>query len=220
LHAHGEDAPDAIHKSIRAAIAVFVCLGAVQISVAVAFHKVALGVDGAHNLVDVLVLFINLRSRHWMRLKRYSALTCKIEPLAPTFSSGLVALSAIGFTALEAATGGGAEGHTGLAIALLALSLVANTFFAQRLHGAEGHDRHSRNALVHLAADATAALIALATYVAIAAGANNVLDVWAAWAATLVIVVSHRKQMIGGIREFNRHKQPEHEHHTEPGHAH
>src|SRR6185369_14231905 len=102
---------------------------------------------------------INLRARHWAKLKHYSALTCKLEPAAPLISSGIVVLATLGFTAYEAWVGGASQAGSWLAIALLSVSMALNLVFALRLHGVEDHDHHSLNALVHLALDAASALI-------------------------------------------------------------
>jgi Co/Zn/Cd efflux system component len=219
LH-HGGDEPtqDGIGSNIKAAIVVFACLGLVQVAVATSFHKVALGVDGAHNLVDSLVLAINLRARYWAKLDRYSALTCKLEPAAPLISSALVILSAIGFTAVEAISGGGSGSNDQVALGLLIVSLVANTWYAWRLHLQEHHDAHSRNAMVHLFADAATSLIAAVAYGIILLGGPSSLDPWAAWLSVAVVLLAHWNQISASAHEYLRHRDPNHKHSADHAH--
>lgn len=208
----GVDGKDEIHRSLRAARIAFAGFGMVELAVAVRFHKVALGVDGAHNIVDVAMLLVNSRARQWAKVERHSFLTCVMEPGAPLFSSATIALTAMLFTGYELASGAGTESYGWLAVVLLAVSLVANVYFALRLDSHEGHDAHSRNAIWHLFLDAGAALIALIAYMSIAFGASDSLDVWAALGATTLVVVGHFGQIMASAKELRRHMQPGHTH--------
>lgn len=224
MHSHGGTGSALAQWALRLAIVVFTSLGLVELAVAAAFHKVALGVDGAHNLVDGAVYFLNLRAPYWASADEYSAWTCIGEPGAPLFASSGVTLSAIGFTAYESLAGGGSEAHELLAVTLLIASLVLNGSFAavmyfdQRRRHQDQSNRHHHNALVHAVWDSVSALAGLVTYSLILAGLPDWLDLMGAWTGTSLVLFGHRHEISDGLAELKLHRGV-HDHHNEPDHA-
>lgn len=229
MHRHDVPSNSALAKwTMRIAIVVFVGLGILELVLAAFFHRVALGVDGAHNLADGVVYSINLRAQYWATLDGYSFWTCTGEPGAPLFTSGAVVVGAVFFTIYESTIGGGTGTHQLVALGLLGISFAANALFTiviywdrqRQRKGHRGHDRHLRNVLVHAFWDTVATLVGALAYGLIVAGMTNSLDPILAWAGTALILWGHRKEIPEGWRELNSHRVPGHEHHHEPDPAH
>lgn len=221
MHEHDAPSDSVVAKwAMRIAIVVFAGLGILELVVATAFHKVALGVDGAHNLVDAIVFSINLRAQSWVNLDEFSFWTCVGEPGAPLFASGLVVTGAIAFTAYESIVGGGSETHQSLALLLLTISLVANGTFAgvmywdrqRRQKRQQVHNRHQHNALVHAFWDMVSALSGALAYVLIIQGLPNALDPILAWVGATLILIGHRDEITESWQEVVFHRDPEHSH--------
>lgn len=227
MHEHDELSGSAVAKwAIRIAIVVFAGLGALELAVATIFHRVALGVDGAHNLVDGVVFYVNLRAQQWANLDEYSFWTCVGEPAAPLVASGVVVTGAVGFTVYESSVGGGVQTHQALTFVLLGLSLLANGVFAwvmywdkqRRQRHNHAHNRHLYNAFVHAFWDMVSTLIGVVAYGLIAVGMGSAWDLVAAWVGAVLILWGHRREITKAWREIVFHRQPGHNHSHEPHH--
>ena len=218
MHEHDVPSDSVVAKwAMRIAIVVFAGLGILELAVATFSHKVVLGVDGAHNLVDALLYIVNLRAAKWANSKDYNFRSCVAEPGSTLLTSGAVVLSAAIFTLYETLIAGGTESHQLLALGLLVVSFLANATYAtvillvkRRRPG--NTNRQLRNVIAHAVGDASSTLLSVVAYILIIVWLGNAFDPIFAWAGVALITWVHREEIPDGWRLLMAHRVPLHPH--------
>lgn len=210
---------DRIDFWLLIAILVFASFGSLQIVYAVIFHKIALGADGAHNVLEVLVIgFVKFARTHGNEEKQ-NWLYCTAIPRSTELTAYLVILSATIFVGLEIGT----HQHQGTVIALVLVLVSAgiNYFFADKIEDHHEGDHNARATWLHLMGDVGAAAAAAVGYLVQLAWPSPKIDLCFAAIAVIIIFVFQREPIRTGRKVAELHK-GEHEHpvHLEPGHSH
>ncbi|HUC87278.1 MAG TPA: cation transporter [Candidatus Saccharimonadales bacterium] len=206
-HRHG----DSSDQTLWWAMVAFGLLGALQLTIAFLSVRIALAVDGLHNLSEISILGINRTARRLEGKSLGRVWTCWILPLAPAFSAILSVVGAIALLTLV--HGYHTTDGVWLAFGLELASLTTNGWFALRLHAGHSHDDANLvTAVAHLAGDSAVAGLAMVAYLIIALSQGNTyLDPIAAGVGVLIIVAVHIKPIRNSLREFRRHRRPEHD---------
>lgn len=167
---------------LLAAIVAFGLLGTMQVGIGVLFGRVALAVDGAHNLADVPALWLNRVAQHHAVTPRQRAWIALISAASSVVASAVFLL---------AESGDSSHSEVPLAVALSITSVAVNGVFAHKLHR-HSHDLNSRMARRHLYGDMASSLLAVFAYTIILLTNNAAwLDTAAATAGVVIIAVVH-----------------------------
>jgi Co/Zn/Cd efflux system component len=226
-HDHHDEADkprpgDAADRTFGRAMAVFGLLGAAQLVTALVSGRIALAVDGLHNIGEVPTLGVNRKARKMEQRVLGRIWTCWILPLAPTVSSLLSVVGAAVLLAL--ARNYQATEAIWLAFGLELASLAANGLFAKKFHAGHTHDdANVATAVAHLAGDSAVSGLGMLAYLIIGlSGGNTLLDPIAAVVGVVIIVGVHLKPIRNSLREFRKHRQPGHEckSNHDPAHVH
>lgn len=216
-HDHSDDG-DASDKTLRQAIVVFGLLGSLQLLTALAGNRIALAVDGAHNLAEAPILGLNRWGRRMEGKKLSRLMTCYILPLVPALSA-VAAIATVGlFFLLDASHN--TDSGVWLAFGLACVSVATNWHYAHKLHSHAHDDGNAVAAKLHLFGDMGASGLAAVAYLGIAVSHGNVwLDPVAAILGVLVVILVHIKPITNSLKEFYRH-QGEHNCANSPSHCH
>lgn len=214
---HGEDASD---KTLGHAIVAFLVLGSLQLIAAVLGGRIALGVDGAHNLAEAPILGLN----RWARRKEGKSLsrllTCYVLPLAPALSAVAAIAAACLFFLIESSHDE-SSASIWFAFVLAGTSFAANWYYASKLHSHAHDDSNVIAAKLHLFGDMAASGLATLAYLVIGLSAGNFwLDPVAAITGVVVITVVHIGPIKNSLREFMRHRGPHDHCVNSPSHCH
>lgn len=185
-------------------------LGIIQVVAAIGSQRLALVVDGLHNMSETATVGVN-RSARRMEGRRLGTLwTCWLLPLAPALSA-ILAISAAVIMPFVL-RGYHATQGVWLSLGLSSVSLAVNVLFAARLHAGHDHgDTNSFAATMHFVGDSMASLLAAAAYLVIGVtGGNTYCDLLAEIGGTVCIVGVHIKPTAESLREFRRHRDPQH----------
>ncbi len=199
---HGNDASD---KTLGRAIKVFLLLGTLQLLVAVLGGRIALAVDGAHNMAEAPILGLNRWARRKEGQKLSRLMTCYILPLAPALSALAAIAAACLFFLIESSHETASVGIW-LAFVLAGSSFAVNWHYASKLHSHAHDDSNAVAAKFHLFGDMAASGLATLAYLLIGLSKSNFwLDPIAAILGVVIITVVHIKPIKNSLVEFKRH---------------
>lgn len=211
-HAH---AHDHVEEILGQAVWAFAALGLVQLLVAFVAHKVALGTDGGHNLLEFLILGISRWGHINETADEVNFWNCRVVPrTAEVTSIGTIVAAGV-FLALS----WGNETRQGcwLALGLVAASTAVNAFYALSLHDHRDDGDNAHASWSHLVGDTIASALAVVAYLAIGLGYSLAIDPIMAVIGVVVIVVVHIRPIRRGRRTARYHRIPGHTH--EPDHS-
>lgn len=198
---------------------VFGVLGALQLAVAVIGGRIALAVDGAHNLAESPILGLNRWARRMEGKSLPRVMTCYLLPLTPAISAVTAIAAAALFFVIEEPTS--VSHGIWLACGLASISCAVNWRYAHKLHSHSHDDSNAIAAKMHLFGDMAASGLAAIAYFGIGVSSGNLwLDPAAAIAGVLVIGAVHVKPIMNSLQEFMRHRGPHDHCVNSPSHCH